>query len=138
MSNRILVVEDDEPTRYAYQQALTAAGYETAGFRDYFAAAAEIDTGAGTLLVVDIRLPPGTPQGVSVARMARNRRQGLPIIFVTGDTELTNLADNDFGPIMVKPIDLGVLVATVRDLLAGSAPAAASNDDDGEPASTVA
>jgi DNA-binding NtrC family response regulator len=117
MPNRILVIEDDKPTRYAYQRALEAAGYPTEGFRTYFDAADEIDNGAGALLVVDLQLPAATPQGVSIARMARYRRPGLPIIFVTGHPETAELVDEEVGPIMLKPIDLGLLVATVRDLL---------------------
>jgi DNA-binding response OmpR family regulator len=120
MPNRILVIEDDEATRYAYERALQAAGYQTAGFETYFAAALEIDAGAGALLLVDLLLPPGTPQGLAVARMARHHRPGLPIIFVTGSSEMAALADGETGPIMLKPIDLGVLVTTVRELLAGS------------------
>jgi DNA-binding NtrC family response regulator len=120
MPNRILVIEDDEATRYAYERALKAAGYQTAGFGTYFAAAGEIDNGAGALLLVDIQLPPGTPHGLSIARMARQHRPGLPIIFVTGYPEMAQLADAETGAIMLKPIDLGLLVNTVRDLLASS------------------
>jgi DNA-binding NtrC family response regulator len=118
MPDRILVIEDDEATRYAYEQALKAAGYQTAGFAAYFAAASEIDKGMGALLVVDLQLPPGTPQGLSIARMARHHRPGLPIIFVTGHPETAELVDAETGPIMLKPIDLLMLVTTVRDLLA--------------------
>jgi DNA-binding NtrC family response regulator len=117
MPNHILVIEDDDASRYAYERALNAVGYQTAGFGTYFEAAPEIDQGAGALLVVDIRLPPGTPQGLSIARMARHRRPGLPILFVTGFPEMAKLADEETGPVMLKPIDLDLLVATVRDLL---------------------
>jgi DNA-binding NtrC family response regulator len=120
MPNRILVIEDDEATRYAYEHALHVAGYQTAGFGSYFGAALEIDEGAGALLVVDIQLPPGTPHGLAIARMARLRRPGLPIIFVTGYPEMAALADAETGPIMLKPFELSVLVTTVRELLAAS------------------
>jgi DNA-binding response OmpR family regulator len=118
MPDRIFVIQDDEATRYAYEKVLTAAGFTTTGFGNYFAAASEIDAGAGALLLVDLQLPQHTPQGISIARMARLRRPGLPIIFVTGYPELAKLADGETGPIMLKPIDLVVLVATVGDLLA--------------------
>lgn len=117
MPNRILVIEDDEATRYAYQHALEAAGYQTTGYGSYFAAAQEIDAGSGALLVVDIQLPPGTPQGLSIARMAQYRRSDLPIIFVTGHPEMAAKAGSETGLILLKPIDLGVLVTTVREIL---------------------
>ncbi len=118
MPDRIFVIEDDEATRFAYEHALQAAGFQTAGFQSYFPAAPEIDEGAGALIVVNMQLPPGTPQGLSVALMARHHRPGLPIIFVTGHPEMAELADTAAGSIMLKPVDLDVLVAKVRDLLA--------------------
>ncbi len=118
MPNRIFVVEDDEATRYAYRQALEHAGYQTVVFGNYFAAAQEIDAGAGALLVIDIQLPVGTPQGLAVALMARHHRPGLPIIFVTGFPEMAKHIDPLTGPVLLKPIDLTILVATVRELLA--------------------
>jgi DNA-binding NtrC family response regulator len=120
MPNRILVIEDDEATRYAYERAIKAAGYQTAGYKTYFDAADDIDKGAGALLVVDLQLPPGTPQGLAVARMARHHRPGLPIIFVTGHSELAALADAEMGTVMLKPVDLDLLLATVRERLAAS------------------
>jgi DNA-binding response OmpR family regulator len=109
-----MIVEDDEATRYAYERALTAAGYRTKGYADYFAAADDIDRGLDGLLIVDLGLPPGTPQGVSVARMAQFRRPGLPIIFVTGHPELADVLPDDLGPVFLKPVDMDNLVHHVR------------------------
>ena len=58
MPDRILVFEDDEPTRYAYERALSRAGYRAQGYSSYFEAAEDIDKGAGARLVVDLKLPP--------------------------------------------------------------------------------
>jgi hypothetical protein len=120
--DRILVIEDDDATRYAYERALEKAGYRAQGYTSYFKAAAEIDRGAGALLVVDLQLPPRTPNGLAVARMARLHRPGLPIIFVTGHHELAELIDPELGSVMLKPVDLGLLVSTVRDRLKAKPP----------------
>jgi DNA-binding NtrC family response regulator len=117
MPDRILVIEDDEPTRYAYERALSRAGYRTQGYTSYFEAAEDIDKGAGALLVVDLQLPPRTPNGLAVARMARLHRPGLPIIFVTGFHELAELTDPEMGPVMLKPVELDLLVSTVGERL---------------------
>jgi DNA-binding NtrC family response regulator len=117
MPDRILVIEDDEATRYAYERALSNAGYQTIGYPSYLSAAEDIDRGVGMLLVADIQLAPRTPNGAAIARMARHRRPGLPIIFVTGHPELSGLIDQELGPVFLKPIDLDVLVATVRKRL---------------------
>jgi DNA-binding NtrC family response regulator len=110
--DRILVIEDDDATRYAYERAFACVGYRTQGYANYFEAAEEIDKGAGALLVVDLRLPPGTPNGLAVARMARRHRPGLPIIFVTGNPELAEHIDPEMGPVLLKPVDLDLLVST--------------------------
>ena len=113
MPDRIIVIEDDEPTRYAYERALSRAGYRTQGYTSYFEAAGDIDKGGGALLVVDLQLPPRTPHGLAVARMARQHRPGLPIIFVTGFHELAGLTDAEIGPVLLKPVELDLLVSTV-------------------------
>ncbi len=118
MPNRIFVIDDDEATRYAYEKVLQLAGFQTAAFGTYFAAAPEIDGGAGALYVIDLQLPVGSPQGDSIARMVRYRRPHIPVIFVTGWPEIAAMTDLDIGPILLKPIDLTGLVARVRRLLA--------------------
>jgi two-component system, NtrC family, nitrogen regulation response regulator GlnG len=114
LPDRILVIEDDDATRYAYERAFARAGYRTQGYANYFEAAEEIDKGAGALLVVDLRLPPRTPNGLAIARMARQHRPGLPIIFVTGNPELAEQTDPEMGPVLLKPVDLDVLVSSAR------------------------
>src|SRR6201986_2098847 len=110
MSDRILVIEDDGATRYAYERAFARAGYRTQGYSSYFEAADEIDQGAGALLVVDLQLPPCTPNGLAVALMARQHRPGLPIIFVTGYSELAAQIDPEMGAVILKPVDLDLRV----------------------------
>jgi CheY-like chemotaxis protein len=36
------------------------------------------------MLLADVQMPVGTPNGVTIARMARLRRHKLPIVFMTG------------------------------------------------------
>jgi DNA-binding NtrC family response regulator len=117
MPDRIFVIEDDDATRYAYERALSRVGYQTTGYKSYFEAAEDIDKGAGALLIVDIQLPPGTPNGLAVARMARHHRPGLPIIFVTGYPELAEQSDAEMGPAMLKPVNLDLLVTAVGERL---------------------
>src|ERR1700677_3641897 len=105
MPDCILVIEDDAATRYAYERALSRAGYRTQCYANYFEAAEDIDKGAGALLVVDLQLQPGTPNGLAIARMARQYRPGLPIIFVTGPAELAEHTDPAMGPGMLKPVN---------------------------------
>jgi DNA-binding NtrC family response regulator len=114
MPDRIVIIEDDDATRYAFERVLKAAGYRTCAFANYFAAAQILDSGGGALLVLDISLPTGTPHGVSVAMMARTQRPDLPIVFVTGFPDLAQWIDADLGPVLVKPVDGDTLVSAVR------------------------
>jgi len=97
MPDRILVIEDDEATRYSYERALSRAGYSTIGYPNYYAAAEAIDRGVGMLLVLDLQLPPRYTPGLSIARMARHHRPGLPIIFITGYPEMFDVIDAEMG-----------------------------------------
>jgi DNA-binding response OmpR family regulator len=118
MPDHILIIEDDEATRYAYKRALAAAGYRTKSYSNYFPAAQDIDQGAGKLLIVDLDLPTGTPQGLSVARMARLHREDLPVIFLVGHPEMIQMLPDDLGAVvLLKPVSPDELLAVVAQRL---------------------
>jgi DNA-binding NtrC family response regulator len=114
----IIVVEDDDALRYAYNRTLTAAGYTVHPFRDYRGVMEMLDEGAEAhLMLVDLVLPPGTPHGISVAAMARLRRPGLPTLYVTGhaDHAAHVVAGSD---VLLKPVTDETLLATVAKMMA--------------------
>ena len=113
MSDQIIIIEDDDATRYAYERAFRNAGYSVDGFRHYFNAAPVLNRAEGSLLVLDISLHPGTPHGVEVARMARSKRPNLPVIFVTGHPEYATHVDKP-DVVYIKPVDPETLVAVAR------------------------
>jgi DNA-binding NtrC family response regulator len=123
MPDRILVVEDDDATRHAFQRLIEAAGYPVGAFRDYFEAAEAIDAGWGALLVADIELRPGSPHGIAVANMARAHRPGMPIIFVT-DLEDFATAASEIGSVLMKPVAPDLLLIAIRRQLDESMSAA--------------
>jgi DNA-binding NtrC family response regulator len=113
MPDRILVVEDDDATRCTFQKLIEAAGYRVGAFRDYFEAAEAIDAGWGALLVVSIKLRPGSPHGIAVANMARTHRPRMPVVFATGFEDLAAEA-SEIGPVLMKPVAPDVLLTTIR------------------------
>jgi DNA-binding response OmpR family regulator len=115
--DHLLIVVADGATRCAYERVLAAAGYRPKGYSDYFSVAEDLDQGIGGLLIVDLHLPVGTPQGVSVARMARVRRADLPIIFLAWQPELAWRLPTDLGPVLSKPVSPEDLLAAVRQYL---------------------
>ncbi len=113
---RILVVEDDDATRYAIARTLDAAGFEVAQAHD-FQDALPILEGEGKvdLLVVDLVMP--GVNGFALARMGRMRRHDLKVVYVTGYDNVP--VHEAIGPILRKPVAPETLVSTVRKELSG-------------------
>lgn len=84
MTARILVVDDNAAFRRLTSRRLQAAGYEVAEASDAGSAEQLFATGAPDLLLIDLRLAPGTPHGYSIARSAQVRRPDLKVVFMTG------------------------------------------------------
>ena len=88
----ILVVEDDDTCRDTARNILRAAGFEVVCAREFYEAIAVIERGDRIdIALVDVKMPAGTPHGVSFARMAQQRRPQLKVIFMSG-----NLTPADF------------------------------------------
>jgi FixJ family two-component response regulator len=105
-------------------RTLRAAGYVVSVFPDYRGVMDMLDKGAEAhLLLVDILLPGGTPHGVSVAAMARHRRLGLPVLFVTGYADYARHVV-DGAVVLVKPVADTMLLATVAKMMAEQCPGA--------------
>ena len=88
----ILVVEDDDTCRDMTRSILRGAGFEVVCAREFYEAIQIIESGAHVdLALVDVKMPPGTPHGISFARMAQLRRPRLKVIFMSG-----NIKPQDF------------------------------------------
>jgi DNA-binding NtrC family response regulator len=117
VSKHILVVEDDDALRYAYNRVLKTAGYIVHPFPDYRGVMEMLDRGAqADLLLVDIVLPPNTPHGISVAAMAKLRRPSLPAIYVT---EYADYAAHVVpgSVVLLKPVPNDTLLTTVAEMM---------------------
>jgi len=103
MSLRVLVVDDDEACRYLLERELKAAGHEPVLHHDW-TGVIDLLEGSETIdaLVTDLRLPAGTPNGVSLAQMAKKRRPELKIVFITAFADLMAEAPERLGPVFFK------------------------------------
>jgi CheY-like chemotaxis protein len=111
----ILLVEDDEATRYLMARTLAAAGYEVTEANDYRDALPILESDAKIdLLLVDLVIP--GVNGFALARMAHLRRRDLKIIYVTGYDNVP--AREALGPILHKPVQPERLMTAVREALA--------------------
>lgn len=116
---RILVVEDDVAIRDAVTVALVDAGWHVAGAATGGEARQAVDAFRPDVLVLDVRLPEGDDEGLSVARFVRDRSEA-PILFLTAaDEEHDRLAGFGAGgdDYVVKPFLLSELVARIGALL---------------------
>lgn len=109
MSQRVLVVEDDDDARDALALILASQGYELETASDGDAAIAIAQAFHPDVLICDWLLP--GMDGVSVARTIQ-RMEPIPIIFVTAHSlpDLRNRArDLQVHAYLPKPIDVGRL-----------------------------
>lgn len=114
----ILLVEDDEILRLAAAEYLKHAGYTVIAASRSNEALDELDQGRPVdLAVIDVCMPKGEVNGFALARMARWRRPGLPVVFVTGYPEVLE-AEVVREPVFLKPVDLGELTDKIKEQLA--------------------
>src|ERR1700719_4252203 len=114
----ILLVEDDEILRLTAAHHLEQAGYTVIAAGKSNEALDEVDLGRPVdLAVIDVCMPRGQVNSLAFARMARWRRPGLPIVFITGYPEVLE-AEVIQEPIFLKPVDLGQLTDKIKERLA--------------------
>lgn len=121
MAGRVLVVDDDEPTRELLATILRSAGFETAVAASGGIALALALKSRPSLVLLDVSMP--GLSGYEVCHELRERfGQTLPILFLSG--ERTESFDRVAGFLigaddyLVKPVSPDELVARVRRRLA--------------------
>jgi CheY-like chemotaxis protein len=115
---RTLLVDDDHLVfGDAAARVLRAAGFEVFLAPDYRLALEDLEsTQTIDLLISDIVMPDRV-NGVALSSMARLRRPGLRIIYITA-YDISGIEDEAIGPVLRKPIDDEQLVSEVRRVLA--------------------
>jgi len=113
----VILVEPDVTERDTFHRALTDAGFAVLCFPDYIGplqiaeSASRLD-----LLVTAIRLPAGTPHGVSLAAMIQIRRPRLPVLLIADDDTVAQMI-GDGATVLVKPIEPSELLQAVMKLM---------------------
>ena len=111
----VLLVDDEDIARSAVAERLRELGYRVLEAADGPAALHSVDGGARIdMLVTDVGLPNGM-NGRQVAEAVRERRPGIPLLFITGyaGTELPPGSE-----VIDKPFDLDTLARKVQAALA--------------------
>jgi CheY-like chemotaxis protein len=114
----VFLVEDDLAYLYVARRILEGLGHSVTSHANSGDAWDAITSGASIdLLLVDLRFPPGQPNGVALAHHARMKKLGLPVVFMTAHAELLEKVGDDLGPVLLKSIPPVELGAAVEDAL---------------------
>ena len=99
----LLIVEDNVLVRYATADALRYAGYDVLEASSADEAISILTAVSVDLLFVDVNVPT-EGEGLAVARFARQRRPGMPVVFTSGRVSATLRAQlKEIGPFVPKP-----------------------------------
>ena len=127
MPARIVVVHDDKTFLDEVSAAFAEIGYDIVAFERSMTALTALGAAHhADILITRLSFPPGNPNGLSLARMARNRRPAITVLFF-GPARLLEHTDG-VGEFLPAPITVPEIVETVTKLLA------ASNTDERDPA----
>jgi CheY-like chemotaxis protein len=113
LSTRVLVVEDDDPTRELYRAALKRNGYLVVAVADGLAALRAIESERPDVIVLDLALP--RLAGRDVLREVRENplTSAIPVIVVTGNSSV-DLHEPIPTPILTKPVDTDALISAIE------------------------
>ena len=117
MTEKILVVDDEEAIVDAVSYALRAAGFEVDEFGDGESALEAARSAPYDVLVVDVRLP--GLSGIEITRRLRTE-SGVPILMLTAmDAEVDRVLGLEAGAddYVTKPFSVAELVSRVRAIL---------------------
>ena len=114
----IAVVDDDHRILQSLENLLESAGYTV---RLFFSAAALLETPSLAefdCVLSDINMP--LVDGLELSRLLQAAKPGLPIIFITGHTEMLDRSPPIRHRLFTKPFNPDELLVAVSDILCNS------------------
>ncbi len=117
ISARVLVVDDDPDVRRFMLESLDALGLEVTTAEDGPSGLSELERCDPDVVILDFSMP--GMNGADVAKLIRQKRPRLPIIFATGFAESAAIeaAGPPDTPVLRKPFGVGELQATLAEVL---------------------
>src|SRR6476661_9404739 len=130
MTQRVLVVEDEEDIAFPLVRTLERDGYDVSWVDNGQKALDYLGSDTAEVVILDLGLPDF--DGLEVCRRARDAGYGGAIMIVTARAgELDRVVGLDYGAddYLAKPFGLAELQARVRALLRRTTSAAAAGED---------
>jgi len=110
-SKRLLIVEDDPKSLYAFEAVLGARGFEVTGCESA-EAALHLSEDHFDAAIVDVRLP--KMQGTEFARRLQKLHPAMRIVFVTAYDGVREIqASIPHCVVLLKPVDMEVLLSAL-------------------------
>jgi PAS domain S-box-containing protein len=116
-SGTILVVEDNDEVAEVTAAMLESLGYAVERAASARRALDELEAGRRVDLVLTDIVMPGGVSGIDLARTARGRFPGLPVVLTTGYSAAAREAADEGFVILSKPFQLSALERLVRTAL---------------------
>jgi two-component system OmpR family response regulator len=115
---RTLVVEDDRMIGEAVASALREASYAVDWVRDGDAASTALGNQAYDVVLLDLGLP--KKDGLKLLRAARSTGNSAPVVVMTARDAVEDrifVLDNGADDYVIKPFDMGELLARIRAVI---------------------
>jgi CheY-like chemotaxis protein len=119
----VLIVEDDQPSRYGLRELLESEGYDVREAGNLREAEAILKKSPPDVTVLDITLPDGDGAVWLRDRLDRNPRLP-PVIALTGvtaDADTRRIEAAGVRRVLTKPVNVARLLAALREILADGA-----------------
>jgi DNA-binding NtrC family response regulator len=116
MPAQIVLVHDDKSFLEEVAAAFAALGHDIAAFERSMTALSALEHAArADVLITRLTFPPGNPNGVSLARIARLKRPGIKVLFA-GREQMREYTES-VGEFLPSPISVSELVERVTRML---------------------
>jgi DNA-binding NtrC family response regulator len=114
----ILLVDDDETCAFATAEHLTDRGHEVITVHSSMKALDVLETTAVIdLLLADLVLGNGEPNGISLARMAHVKRPDIKTALMTGCRDIAGDESMMPGRLFYKPLDFDKLAQAIEAII---------------------
>ncbi|MCX5704856.1 MAG: response regulator [Candidatus Omnitrophica bacterium] len=120
MAYKILVVDDEKQSMDFYRKLLLREGYEVVEAYDGEEALQKVDSENPDIVILDLIMPKLSGFEVLQAIRVKNRDKWIPVIIVSGNTELKAVKksyDMEADHYLTKPVDVQHILSGLQTMI---------------------